>query len=121
MGDLAPPLIICKDSANEGNENLFSYCRVQPILCKDNENKTHHKGSTPILFFAREQYINWWGQVPTYNVWKQKQYECPSKFDGLRSFFNEVPHAFHRFSTDYEDFDGLYNGKRPIMTESDRL
>lgn len=25
---------IVRQSANEGNENLFSYCRVQPILCK---------------------------------------------------------------------------------------
>ena len=27
--------ILCKDSANERNENLFSNSRVQPILCKD--------------------------------------------------------------------------------------
>ena len=28
-------LILCKDNANERNENLFSNCRVQLILCKD--------------------------------------------------------------------------------------
>ena len=28
-------LIFCKDNANERNENLFSNCRVQLILCKD--------------------------------------------------------------------------------------
>ena len=28
-------LILCKDNANERNENLFSNCRVQPIFCKD--------------------------------------------------------------------------------------
>ena len=28
-------LILCKDNANERNENLLSNCRVQLILCKD--------------------------------------------------------------------------------------
>ena len=28
-------LILCKDNANERNENLFSNCRMQLILCKD--------------------------------------------------------------------------------------
>ena len=28
-------LILCKDNANERNENLFSNCRVQLILCKN--------------------------------------------------------------------------------------
>ena len=38
---LNPPLLFykgsfcCKDNANERNENLFSNCRVQLILCKD--------------------------------------------------------------------------------------
>ena len=27
-------LILCKDNANERNENLFSDCRMQLILCK---------------------------------------------------------------------------------------
>ncbi|MDU2329469.1 MAG: hypothetical protein E7D78_05825, partial [Prevotella bivia] len=27
--------ILCKDSANEGNESLLSNCRVQPIFYKD--------------------------------------------------------------------------------------
>ena len=30
-------LILCKDNANERNENLFSNCRVQLILCKDKQ------------------------------------------------------------------------------------
>ena len=30
---------LCKDNANERNENLFSNCRVQLILCKDNANE----------------------------------------------------------------------------------
>ena len=30
-------LILCKDNANERNENLFSNCRVQLILCKSNK------------------------------------------------------------------------------------
>jgi len=29
--------ILCKDSASERNESLLLYCRVQPILCKDNK------------------------------------------------------------------------------------
>ena len=32
-------LILCKDNANERNENLFSYCRLQLILYKDNANR----------------------------------------------------------------------------------
>ena len=28
-------LILCKDNANERNENLFSNCRMQLILCKN--------------------------------------------------------------------------------------
>ena len=28
---------LCKDNANERNENLFSNCRVQLILCKDKQ------------------------------------------------------------------------------------
>ena len=27
---------LCKDNANERKENVFSICRVQLILCKDN-------------------------------------------------------------------------------------
>lgn len=27
--------VVVKDNANERNENLFSHCRVQLILCKD--------------------------------------------------------------------------------------
>ena len=27
-------LILCKDNANESNENLFLHCRVQLIFCK---------------------------------------------------------------------------------------
>ena len=33
--------ILCKDSANERHENLFSDGRVQPILCKDSANERH--------------------------------------------------------------------------------
>ena len=29
----------CKDSANERNVSSLTNCRVQPILCKDTENK----------------------------------------------------------------------------------
>lgn len=35
--------IFCKDSANERNENVFSDCRVQPILCKDNAIRVKNK------------------------------------------------------------------------------
>jgi len=31
--------ILCKDSANEDKENVFLFCRVQPILCKDTTKK----------------------------------------------------------------------------------
>ncbi|KXB84050.1 hypothetical protein HMPREF3034_00877 [Prevotella sp. DNF00663] len=29
--------ILCKESAIERNENLFSNSRMQPFLCKDND------------------------------------------------------------------------------------
>ena len=31
-----PQPVICNDNANEGNERLLSYCRVQLIIYKDN-------------------------------------------------------------------------------------
>ena len=31
--------ILCKDSANERNENLFSNSRVPPNFCKDSANR----------------------------------------------------------------------------------
>ena len=35
--DTAEPMpVICNDNANEGNESLLSYCRVQLIIYKDN-------------------------------------------------------------------------------------
>jgi len=37
FSDCRVQLILCKDYANERNENLFSDCRVQLILCKDKQ------------------------------------------------------------------------------------
>ena len=53
---LNPPLLfykgsfLCKDNANERNENLFSNCRVQLILCKD-------KTFSEILKIFQNKYI----------------------------------------------------------------
>ena len=35
-------LILCKDNANERNENLFSNCRVQLFFCKDNGKRAQN-------------------------------------------------------------------------------
>jgi len=35
--DTAEPMpVICNDNANEGNESLLLFARVQPVICKDN-------------------------------------------------------------------------------------
>ena len=35
--DTAEPMpVICNDNANEGNERLLLFARVQPVICKDN-------------------------------------------------------------------------------------
>ena len=31
-----PMPVICNDNANEGNESLLLFARVQPVICKDN-------------------------------------------------------------------------------------
>ena len=36
QGECSSKSVICNDNANEGNESLLSYCRVQPVICKDN-------------------------------------------------------------------------------------
>ena len=34
-----PPLVLCKDNANERKESLLLISRVQLVLCKDNANE----------------------------------------------------------------------------------
>ena len=35
--DTAEPMpVICNDNANEGNESLLLFARMQPVICKDN-------------------------------------------------------------------------------------
>ena len=49
-------LILCKDNANERNENLFSYCRVQLILCKDNASCGKDKIINKVFCIGRNLY-----------------------------------------------------------------
>ena len=52
--DIAEPkLILCKDNANECNESLLLYCRVQLVLCKDNANERNES----LLLYCRVQLI----------------------------------------------------------------
>lgn len=38
--DTAEPMpVICNDNANEGNESLLSYCRMQLIICNDSASE----------------------------------------------------------------------------------
>ena len=39
-----PQPVICNDNANEGNESLLSYCRVQLIIYNDSARRVQQQG-----------------------------------------------------------------------------
>ena len=39
LDDAEPQPVICNDNANEGNESLLSYCRVQLIIYNDSASE----------------------------------------------------------------------------------
>ena len=52
--DIAEPkLILCKDNANESNESLLLFSRVQLIFCKDNASERNES----LLLHCRVQLI----------------------------------------------------------------